>query len=164
MISVLPLLCYLTINHSMVRPKCLFSPLYSSCDHLLIYEPDYPYETTRYILAQNESTVLSTISRRLLLTACLSAPSLANARRFMLEYKVAGECSICGVFSEIVTYFNSLWPSVVIWWHWSGSILPQVMACCLMATSQHMSKCWLVINEWHSPKIYHGRSAQDINL
>ena len=42
---------------------------------------------------------------------------------------------------------NSPLPSDAIWWHRSGSILAQVMACCLMAPSHYMNQCWLPISE-----------------
>ena len=42
-------------------------------------------------------------------------------------------------------WVNSLWPSDAIWWHTSGSILAQVMACCLVATSHSLNQCWLWI-------------------
>ena len=40
---------------------------------------------------------------------------------------------------------NSLRPSYSIWRHGSGSILAQVMACCLMAPSHYLNQCWLII-------------------
>ena len=42
---------------------------------------------------------------------------------------------------------NSLRPSDAIWRHRSGSILAQVMACCLTAPSHYLKQCWLLINE-----------------
>ena len=47
---------------------------------------------------------------------------------------------------------NSLWPSDTLWCQRSGSTLAQVMACCLMAASQYLNQCWLIISEvqWHS--------------
>ena len=49
---------------------------------------------------------------------------------------------------------NSLWLSDAIWWHRSGSTLVQVMACCLLAQSHYLNRCWLLISEvlWHSPQ------------
>ena len=46
---------------------------------------------------------------------------------------------------------NSLWPSDAIWQQRSGSILAQVMACCLTAPSHYLNQCWLIISEvqWH---------------
>ena len=35
---------------------------------------------------------------------------------------------------------NSVWPSVAIWQHTYGSILSQVMACCLMAPSHYLNQ------------------------
>ena len=35
--------------------------------------------------------------------------------------------------------FKSLWPSDIIWWHWSGSSLAQVMPCCLTAPSHYLN-------------------------
>ena len=54
------------------------------------------------------------------------------------------------ILSSIV--FNSLRPSDAIWWHRSGSILTQVMACCLMAPSRYLYQHWLIISKvwWHS--------------
>ena len=40
---------------------------------------------------------------------------------------------------------NSLWPSVAIWWHRSGTTLAQVMACCLTAPSHYLNQHWLLI-------------------
>ena len=49
-------------------------------------------------------------------------------------------------------YFNSLWPSDVIWQHRSRSTLIQVMACCLTVPSHFLSRCVILIGEvlWHS--------------
>ena len=48
--------------------------------------------------------------------------------------------------------FNSLWPSDVIRRYKSGSILVQVMACCLTAASHNLIQYWLIICKvlWHS--------------
>ena len=45
---------------------------------------------------------------------------------------------------------NSLWPSDAVWWCRSGSILAQVMACCLTAPSHYLNQCWLIINKIQS--------------
>ena len=49
-------------------------------------------------------------------------------------------------------FFNSLWPSGVIWRQRCGSTLAQVMKCCLTAPSHYLNQCWLMISEvlWHS--------------
>ena len=54
-----------------------------------------------------------------------------------------------GLWSQL----NSLRPSDAIWLHRSGSILAQVMACCLMAPSHCLNQFWLMITEvlQHSP-------------
>ena len=59
-----------------------------------------------------------------------------------------------GISQNLYKYFlcdnicsNSLWPSDIIWWQRSGSILAQVMACCLMATSHYLNQYWLIIEE-----------------
>ena len=48
--------------------------------------------------------------------------------------------------------FNSLWPSDVIWWQGSWSILAQVMACCVMPPKHYLNQYWLVISKlrWRS--------------
>ena len=49
----------------------------------------------------------------------------------------------------IAIKFNSLHPSDTIWHQvkWSWSILDQVMACCLTASSHSMNQFWFTINE-----------------
>ena len=54
------------------------------------------------------------------------------------------------VDQDVITrlyWLNSLWPSDAIWRHGSGSILAQVMACCLTAPSQYLNQCWLIISK-----------------
>ena len=57
-------------------------------------------------------------------------------------------------YQQISRYCNSLWPSVAIWQHRSGSTLAQVMACCLTAPSHYLHQCWLIISgvQWHPPE------------
>ena len=45
--------------------------------------------------------------------------------------------------SAAIKQFNSLGPSDTIWRY--GSILAQVMACCLMAPSHYLNQCWHII-------------------
>ena len=52
-----------------------------------------------------------------------------------------------------VVSFNSLWPSDTIWWQRSGSILAQIMACCLMAPS-HSTWTYNQNCLWHSPESF----------
>ena len=73
---------------------------------------------------------------------------------------------MCDVWSyywqTIWIFFNSLWPSGILWWHRSGSTLAQVMACCLTASmaccltapSHYLNQFWLIISKvlWHSPE------------
>ena len=40
---------------------------------------------------------------------------------------------------------NSLWPSDVIWRPQSGSVLAEVMACCLTSPSHYLNQYWLII-------------------
>ena len=55
------------------------------------------------------------------------------------------------LFSFSPRFVNSLWPSDVIWRLRSGSILAQVMACCLTPPSHYLNQCWRTINmvHWH---------------
>ena len=81
--------------------------------------------------------------------------------------------SIC--FTEIIKdedkillrsqHFNTLLSSDTIWWHRSGSTLPQVMACCLVATSHNLNQCWLIIGEdqWQLPDYNFTRDISVIN-
>ena len=48
---------------------------------------------------------------------------------------------------DVLSLFNSLRPSDVIWQHRSGSTLAQVMACCLTAPSHYLNQCWLIISK-----------------
>ena len=41
--------------------------------------------------------------------------------------------------------YNPLWPNDFLWQHRCGSILAQVMACCLMAPSHYLNQCWRII-------------------
>ena len=59
----------------------------------------------------------------------------------------------------------NLWSSDAIWRHRSGSILAQVMACCLMAPSHYLNQWWLVISkvQWDSPESNFTRNISVIN-
>ena len=50
-----------------------------------------------------------------------------------------------------LTFINSLWPSVFIWRHRTGSTLSQEMPWCLMAPSHYLNHCWVSISDvlWH---------------
>ena len=52
------------------------------------------------------------------------------------------------------TWINSLWLSDAIWQHRSESTLTEVMVCFLMAPSNYLNQCWLIISEvlHHSPE------------
>ena len=43
-----------------------------------------------------------------------------------------------------ISWVYSLWPNNSIWWHRSGSIWAQVMACCLTTPSHNLNWCWLI--------------------
>ena len=60
---------------------------------------------------------------------------------------------------------NSLGANDAIWRQRSGSILTQVMACCLTAPSHYLNQCWLVISEvvCHSSKGKFTRDNSAIN-
>ena len=60
-------------------------------------------------------------------------------------------CEHAWKFHSLHRFVNSLWSSDVLWLHRSGSILPQVMACCLTAPSHYLNQYWLTISEvfWH---------------
>ena len=55
--------------------------------------------------------------------------------------------------SQTHSAVDSLWSIDAIWRHRSGSILVQVMACCLTAPSHHLNQWLLLLSEvlWHSP-------------
>ena len=63
-------------------------------------------------------------------------------------------------------FFHSLWPSDAIWQVESGSILAQVMACCLVAPSHYLKQCRLLICKvlWHSTESNFAMSAQAMIL
>ena len=52
-----------------------------------------------------------------------------------------------------------------LWQHRSGSTLPQVIVCCLLAPSHYLNQCWLVISEikWQSPEDDYTKDSSDIN-
>ena len=73
------------------------------------------------------------------------------------ELNMAGICQHapgCTTRLHSLPYWNSLWHSNAIWQHRSGSILAQVMACCLTAPSNYLNRYWLIIGEvlWYSPE------------
>ena len=59
--------------------------------------------------------------------------------------------NVIGKMAIIIFRFqcvNSSWPSDIIWRHrWSKSRLPQVMACCLRASSHYLNQHWFIISE-----------------
>ena len=61
-------------------------------------------------------------------------------------------------------WFNSSWPSDVIWRQGSRSTLAQVMACCLTAPSHYLNQGWLMISKvlWHSPDSNFTENTHDI--
>ena len=69
-------------------------------------------------------------------------------------------------FDQFCASINSLWPNDAICRHRSGSILAQVMACCLTAPSHYLNQCWLIISkvQWHSSKGNFTRETFIINL
>ena len=44
-------------------------------------------------------------------------------------------------------HVNSVWPGDAIWQHRSGSLLAQVMACCLTALSHYLNQCSRIVSE-----------------
>ena len=59
-------------------------------------------------------------------------------------------CLSCAFVGKMI--LNSLRPGDAKWRQRYGSTLAQVMACCLMAPSHYLNRCWLIISEiqWHS--------------
>ena len=51
------------------------------------------------------------------------------------------------ITSMFLMTFTHLYPCDAIRWHRSGSILAQVIACCLVAPSHYLNQCWLLISE-----------------
>ena len=72
---------------------------------------------------------------------------------------------IYGCHTDDFLEINSLWPSDAIWRHRSGSILVQVMACCLTAPSHYLNQCWLIVSKalWHSSEGNFSRDNSAIN-
>ena len=59
----------------------------------------------------------------------------------------------------------TFWPSDALWRHRSGSILDQVMACCLMAPSYYLNWCWLIKGVLcHSHESNFTRSIDESNM
>ena len=74
--------------------------------------------------------------------------------RYMLPYGTAR-----------LQWVTSLWPSDTILGHRSGSTLVEVMACCLMASSHYLNRCWLIIQkvQWQSSQGSFTRDTSNIN-
>ena len=68
-----------------------------------------------------------------------------------------GNLKYSGALNKEADYFNSLWPSGVLWLQKAGSILAQVMACCLMAQRHQLNQCSQIISEVQ-------RHSSDIHL
>ena len=51
------------------------------------------------------------------------------------------QCLIKAIYEALpeMMLINSLWPSEDLWWHRSGSMWAQVMACCLTAPSHYLN-------------------------
>ena len=66
---------------------------------------------------------------------------------------------------QVTHNINSFWPGDAIF-HWSGSTLAEVMACCLTAPGHYLNKCWFTIKGvlWHSPESNFTRSAHKLCL
>ena len=78
-----------------------------------------------------------------------------------------GQCQISSGLNSLqdgtgTTGLNYIWPGTAgvnlgcdaMWWHRTGSTLAQAMACCLMAPSHWLNRCWFFVSEvqWHSPE------------
>ena len=102
-------------------------------------------------------------TRKLVWKYCLkkcqlfSRPPLGNIYGF--RYYVRYSLPLCHCLD--LSCINSLWPRDAIWRQGSRSTLVQVMACCLMAPSQYLNQCWLIITkvQWCSSE---GNFAWDI--
>ena len=85
----------------------------------------------------------------------------ATKTAVMCERDFARELSSRGIsyITKAPECINSLWPSGGR----NGSILGQVMACCL-TPSHNLTQCWLISNEafWHLPEGNFTRNAQTI--
>ena len=84
----------------------------------------------------------------------------------LIIHVIACDNDIFYWLTAVAKWVNSLWQSDAIWWHRSGSILAQVMACCLTTPSHYLNQCWFIISEvsWHSPKSNFTASAAAIIL
>ena len=69
------------------------------------------------------------------------------------------------VLYSLVQLINSLWPDDDIWRHGTRSLLAQVMAYCLAASSHYLNQCWLIIGEfpWHSSQGIILRQCENTN-
>ena len=63
---------------------------------------------------------------------------------------------------QSVVFFNSLWLINLIWRHRTGSTLTQIIAWCLLAPSNYLNQCWLLIEEalWYPHESNLTASAQ----
>ena len=89
-------------------------------------------------LSKFDPDKMATISQMLL--------RMASMKIFLLRFQFH--------WNAFPIVYLTLWPSDTIWRQRSGSILAQVMACCLTAPSHYLNQCWLIISEvqWHSYK------------
>ena len=83
------------------------------------------------------------------MVCCMTAPSYYLIPCWLTNYHL---CDSLASIPLLKSWLNSLRPSDAIWRQRSGSMLAQVMACCLTAPCHYLNPCWLVINwvQWHS--------------
>ena len=73
--------------------------------------------------------------------------SMTSKKYFIKNIRhLSTSCAIIKVFSVDRVFARELSHSgiVVIWWHRSGLILAQIMACCLTAPSRYLNQYWLI--------------------
>ena len=112
--------------------------------------------------------ILSTISQKCILKVPTDKISLVQAMIWhqpgdkpLTELMMTRILQTYGVTRP--QWVNSLWPSDTIRHHISGSTLALVLACCLMAPSHYLKRCWLIISEilWHSTE---GNITEIVNI
>ena len=100
-----------------------------------------------------DQIMISTMLRHLL-DVEISVYHHIISNHFRCNLKTSTEslnCYWCHHIKSGQTYFpcnaiKALRPSEAIWLQRSGSTLPELMACCLMAPSHHLNQCWLIMN------------------
>ncbi len=83
------------------------------CDHLMMFEIDYPEETTQYVFGSgvDQELIYNTISNRVYLVFCHSNTNNGAQKQFRIDFNITG------------IYINMALQPFILWYNMLYSIL-----------------------------------------